>query len=76
MSDSTETSIKAILQPRFEVVEMKAKTRTTGYGVHDHGKGWICEVFMFSDMSVAAAQHAAADYAARHNIDQLSSGGR
>jgi hypothetical protein len=53
--------------PRFEVVELRAKVRDTGYGVQDSEKGWICEMFMFAEIGVARAEREAKAYAESHN---------
>jgi hypothetical protein len=52
---------------RFEVVELCARVRATGYGVRDNERGWICVTFMFAEIGVARAGRAAyeADVAAR-----------
>ena len=42
---------------RYTVIELKAKKRSTGFGVWDEKNGWVCEMFMFVD--VARAERAA-----------------
>lgn len=57
------------MMARYEVTELRTKVRTTGYGVYDNEKGWICEMFMVAEIGVARAKSAAREYTDRHNAD-------
>jgi len=52
---------------RYTVIELKAKKRSTGFGVWDEVNGWVCDMFMFADIGVARAEKAAREAAERRN---------